>query len=99
MRDHNYFVYMTTNSKRKVLYTGMTNDLYVRMIQHFEESKNERKSFAGKYYCYNLIYYERYQYVHHAIEREKEIKGWTRIKKEALINEFNPKWQFLNDQI
>ena len=99
MRDHNYFVYITTNSKRKVLYTGITNDLFTRMSQHFEGSKNDRKTFSGKYYCYPLIYFERFQYVEHAIEREKEIKGWKREKKEKLINEFNPDWKFLNDEV
>ena len=99
MSDHNYFVYITTNSKRRVLYTGITNDLFTRMSQHFEDSKSDRKKFAGKYYCYHLIYFERFQYVEHAIEREKEIKGWKREKKEKLINEFNPEWKFLNDEV
>ena len=99
MSDHNYFVYITTNSKRRVLYTGITNDLFTRMSQHFEDSKSDRKTFAGKYYCYHLIYFERFQYVEHAIEREKEIKGWKREKKEKLINEFNPEWKFLNDEV
>ena len=58
-----------------------------------------KKSFAGKYNCYHLIYFERFQYIEHAIEREKEIKGWIRKKKEKLINDFNPNWRFLNSEI
>jgi len=46
-----------------------------------------------------LLYWERYEYVEHAIEREKEIKGWRREKKENLISNFNPEWNFLNDTI
>lgn len=99
MKNHNYFVYITTNKSRKVLYTGMTNDLRTRLTQHLEDSKGEKKSFAGKYNCYYLIYWERHQYVNHAIEREKEVKGWKRFKKEDLVNSVNPGWRFLNDDI
>ncbi|MEQ9403466.1 MAG: GIY-YIG nuclease family protein [Cyclobacteriaceae bacterium] len=97
--NHNYFVYITTNNSKKVLYTGMTNDLRTRMEQHKSESLNLKKSFAGKYNCYHLIYWERFQYVQHAIDREKEIKGWKRFKKVDLINSFNPTWEFLNESL
>jgi putative endonuclease len=99
MNNHNYFTYITTNPKKTVLYTGVTNDLTRRLEEHFEDNSNERKSFAGKYFCYNLIYFERFDFIEHAIEREKEIKGWSRIKKENLINDFNPGWRFLNNEI
>jgi putative endonuclease len=99
MKDHNYFVYITTNPKKTVLYVGVTNNLYVRMEQHFEDNVTERKTFAGKYFCYNLIYWERFQYVQDAIAREKEVKGWRREKKEELINTVNPTWEFLNDTL
>lgn len=98
MTNHNYFVYITTNPHRTVLYTGITNDLKTRLIQHYE-NRGLPKTFAGRYYCYNLIYWERFQHVNDAIDREKEIKGWSRTKKEALINEWNPQWIFLNDEI
>lgn len=52
------------------------------------------KTFAGKYYCSNLIYYEEFRYVKDAIAREKELKGWRRSKKEALIKTKNPGWTF-----
>ncbi|MFY0598393.1 MAG: GIY-YIG nuclease family protein [Cyclobacteriaceae bacterium] len=93
--SHNYFVYITTNPSKTILYVGMTNDLKTRIQQHFE-SRGDGKHFASKYYCYNLIYWERFQWVQHAIEREKEIKKWRREKKEALIEMENSNWGFLN---
>lgn len=95
---HNYFAYITTNKKKTVLYVGMTNDLYTRLVQH-KENAGKRQTFAGRYHCYYLVYWERHGQVEHAIEREKEIKGWRREKKEKLISEFNPEWRFLNDEI
>jgi putative endonuclease len=74
--NHNYFVYICTNKSRKLLYIGMTNDLRTRMLQHKEDALGLKKSWAGKYNCYHLIYWERHQFVEHAIEREKELKGW-----------------------
>lgn len=99
MKAHNYFVYIITNPKKTVLYTGVTNDLYTRLQQHFEDNSGGRKTFAGRYFCYNLIYFECHSNINHAIEREKEIKGWTRKKKELLIQNFNPTWKFLNEEI
>jgi putative endonuclease len=96
---HNYFVYIITNSNRKVLYTGMTDHLVRRLFEHKEDSFDAKKHFAGKYNCYYLLYWERFDWVDHAIVREKQIKGWTRAKKDALINDFNPNWVFLNDTI
>jgi putative endonuclease len=97
---HNYFVYIVTNKNKTVLYTGVTNNLYRRLYEHEENSKPFRhKSFAGQYNAYNLLYFERFEYIQHAIAREKEIKGCRRSKKEALIKINNPEWQFLNDKI
>ena len=93
---HNYFVYILTNPLKTVLYTGVTNDLYRRLQEHSEDSKTNKKTFAGKYNCCNLIYYEHYEFISLAIDREKEIKGWRRSKKEYLIKEINPDWKFLN---
>ncbi len=98
MKQHNYFVYIITNPNKTVLYIGVTNDLETRLAQHYENRGN-KKSFAGRYYCYHLIYWERHQFIEHAIEREKEIKKWRRSKKETLINEFNPDWRFLNAEV
>ncbi|MEL6699696.1 MAG: GIY-YIG nuclease family protein [Bacteroidota bacterium] len=89
-----YYIYITTNPQRSVLYTGVTNDLNRRLKEHYE-NRGLPTSFAGKYYCYNLIYFETFSGIQQAIIREKEIKKWRRSKKEALINSLNPKWEFL----
>ena len=99
-RSHNYFVYILTNKNKTVLYTGVTNNLHRRLSEHFENSKPFRSAtFAGKYNAYHLIFYERYGWIKTAIAREKEIKGWRRSKKEALVNSMNPDWKFLNDEV
>ncbi|MEA1887201.1 MAG: GIY-YIG nuclease family protein [Bacteroidota bacterium] len=96
MRQHNHFVYIATNIHRKVLYTGVTSDLLKRIYEH---ERGYYPGFTKKYNCKYLLYYERFQYIQHAIKREKQIKGWLRSKKEDLITEFNPKWRFLNKEI
>jgi putative endonuclease len=97
MKSHNYYLYILTNPKKTVLYVGVTNNPDRRLQEHIDDHMNDRKSFACKYFCYYLIYYEWYKYILAAIGREKEIKGWTRAKKEKLIASFNPDWRFLND--
>jgi len=77
------------------MYCGVTNDLPQRIIEHYL-SRGDHRSFAGKYYCYFLLYYESFVYVNDAIAREKEVKKWRREKKEALIMSFNPEKKFLN---
>jgi len=96
---HNYFVYITTNFTKTVLYVGVTNSLPRRMYEHKKEALGNKDSFAGKYNVYHLVYWERFQYINDAIEREKQIKGWRREKKENLISEFNPEWIFLNKEL
>ena len=98
MMNHNYFVYILTNKNKTVVYTGVTNDLEVRLRQH-KENKENKFAFTKKYNCYYLVYFERFEYIDYAIEREKEIKGWTREKKNALIELKNENWDFLNDLI
>ncbi|WP_317133190.1 GIY-YIG nuclease family protein [Adhaeribacter rhizoryzae] len=94
MLKGNYFVYITSNPKKTVLYTGVTNDLPTRLQQHFE-NKGNSSTFAGKFYCYKLLYYERYSDVNIAIDREKEIKDISRDKKLELIKLINPYLDFL----
>lgn len=76
----------------------VTNDLSYRIIDHYLQ-KGSTSSFTGKFYCYWLIFYEEFEYINNAIAREKEIKGWTRKKKEELITSFNPTWLFLNSEV
>ena len=91
---YNFFTYILTNPTKTVLYTGVTNDLERRIEEHKIDALGKKKTFAGKYNCYNLIWFDRFQYIQHAIDREKEIKGWTRKKKEELIATINPTWVF-----
>ncbi|MEO6169219.1 MAG: GIY-YIG nuclease family protein [Chitinophagales bacterium] len=90
-----FCVYTTSNPKRTVFYTGVTNDLRRRMEEH-RQNRGQKKIFAGRYYCYELIYYECYPYMSMAIQREDEIKEMSREKKEALIKAMNPKMNKLN---
>ena len=85
-----------TNKNNTVLYTGVTNDLNRRV---YEYKKKLMDGFTKKYNVDKLVFYEVYDDINNAIAREKQIKGYSRIKKEKLINEFNPHWEFLNDRI
>ena len=96
---HNYYVYILTNKRKTVLYIGVTNNLNTRLQFHKENNSLNKNAFTSKYKCFYLIYYEHYNDINVAISREKQIKGWTRIKKEQLINELNSQWKFLNDDI
>jgi len=89
-----YYVYITTNPAKTVLYIGVTNSLADRMVQHYA-NRGSASTFAGRYFCYNLLYVEEYSDINVAISREKELKGWTRAKKEALIAIDNPERLFL----
>lgn len=96
---HNYFVYILTNFHRRVLYTGVTNNLERRMLEHKIGSQLKNKSFTGRYNCIYLIYWEHFRYIQDAILREKELKGWRREKKISLIKKFNPELKFLNNKL
>jgi len=98
MQQYNFYTYILTNSNKKVLYVGVTNNLERRLFEHYFGS-GQKESFANKYKCYYLVWYERYPYINDAIRREKEIKGWLRNKKIKLIEESNPGWNFLNKDI
>jgi len=94
MSAGNYYVYITTNPGKTVLYTGVTNDLKRRLFEHYQ-NKGDKKTFAGRYYCYKLLYYEYHTDIYEAIKRETEIKDLSRKKKEELIATKNPYWHFL----
>jgi putative endonuclease len=98
MPSHKYYVYILTNQHKTVLYTGVTNNLEERILQHYQ-NRYSTNSFTGKYSAYNLIFYETYQNINNAIAREKEIKGWLRKKKWEVINNFNPEAKFLNEEL
>ena len=92
----NYWVYIMTNASRTVLYIGMTNNLARRISQH---RAGEGSSFTKKYRTTLLVYYEHTTEVEAAIRREKQLKGWTRIKKAKRIEANNPEWNDLGDTI
>jgi len=83
---------MMGSTSRRALYTGVTAPLYSRVWQH---KNNQGGYFTSKYKCYRLVYFEQFTNVEVAIEREKEIKGWRREKKIALIEKMNPRWEDL----
>lgn len=91
------FVYIMTNRTNKVLYTGVTSDLVSRVLQHKESYYP--KSFTSRYKCFKLVYFEIFDDIVSAIEREKIIKGKVRKYKEALINANNPTYNDLWNEI
>ena len=96
--QHNYYVYILTNKNKTVLYTGVTNNLKERLYFH-SNPEPFSKAFTAKYNVHYLVYYELFTDINTAIQREKQIKGYSRKKKEVLINIFNPAWKFLNNEI
>ncbi len=94
MKNHNYYVYILTNFTKKVLYTGVSNNIARRLYEH---RYVEKDSFYNKYRCYYLIYFDWFQNINQAIEQEKRIKGWKREKKIKLIKTMNPEMKFLNN--
>lgn len=80
-------MYIMTNSRRTVLYIGVTNDLERRVLEH---KANSIKGFTATYNCTDLLYFEEVRSVEAAIVREKQLKGWRRSKKEQLIEGLNP---------
>ena len=91
-------VYIITNSSKSVLYVGVTNNLAIRLVEHYN-NRGKQKTFAGRYFCYNLVYFEYHDTAEGGVLREKEIKKWRREKKVQLIESFNPDWNFLNSDV
>lgn len=94
--EKQYYVYIMTNRTNQVLYTGVTNDLQRRVLEH----KNKiNKGFTEKYYIDKLVYYEVGEDIEGAILREKAIKGGSRKKKIDMVNSFNKEWRDLYDEL
>ncbi len=89
--DYKFWVYIMA-SKSGTLYIGISNNIELRVAQH---KSGEFEGFSKKYGCDRLVYYEQFQNVLHAIGREKQVKGWRRSKKIALIESLNPRWEDL----
>ena len=92
MRGHNYRVYIMS-SKSRVLYIGMTNNLERRVREH---QQDEQEGFTKQYRCHRLVYFESFDQVEKAIDREKQLKRWNREKKLFLIERANPTWEDLS---
>jgi putative endonuclease len=89
-----FFVYIMTN-KSRTLYIGSTRDLEIRVEQHRSKVFD---GFTARYNIDRLVYYEAALNVRAAIERERQLKGWTRAKKVALIDSMNPRWRDLSEE-
>jgi putative endonuclease len=89
-----YYVYIMTNRRNGVLYTGVTNDLSRRVNEHKSEALG---GFTSRYHLCHLVYYETFDDVMLAIAREKQIKAYRRSKKVALIEKRNSEWRDLSE--
>ena len=87
-----YYVYFITNQNNNVLYVGVTNNLYRRLQEHRDGVVD---SFTKKYRVYKLVYFEATSDIKAAIEREKQIKSWSRKRKNTLIESTTPLWEDL----
>src|SRR5262244_2291421 len=90
-REKWYFVYIMSN-RSKTLYIGITGTFRRRVLQH---KSGTFEGFTSRYKLDRLVYWEKFKSVHYAIAREKQLKGWTRIKKIQLIVSMNPTWKDL----
>ena len=97
MDDYNYYVYILSNAQKNVIYTGITNDLVRRVYEH--KNHLDKGSFTARYNVTRLVYFEHTNDANSAIEREKQIKGWNRKRKNQLIEGMNPNWEDLYGNI
>lgn len=90
-----YYIYILANKSNRVLYIGVTSDIVRRIYEHKEKLV---EGFTQKYNVDKLVYYEQTNEVMTAIEREKQLKKWSRKKKEWLIEQSNPHWTDLSEE-
>jgi len=91
-REYHFYVYMMQSASRRALYIGMTNNLHRRVWQH---KTHAFEGFTDDYSAARLVYWESFDDVRNAIDREKQLKNWRRAKKLWLIATMNPRWQDL----
>ncbi len=94
--EHKYFVYILSTRNYKLLYVGVTNNLRRRLQEHIS---GKWDGYTKRYQVHYLLYFTEFKYINDAINREKELKGWSRKKKLALIMSKNPQLKFLNKDI
>lgn len=92
-----YYVYILASATNYTLYIGVTGDLLRRVYEHKNHLAPE--GFTSKYNVHKLVYFEQTSDVRAALEREKQLKGWRRSKKNALIESMNPEWKDLYPDI
>ena len=90
-----YYLYIVSNPTKTVLYVGLQM-IYTVVLKDHYENRGSQKTFSGKYDCHKLVYYEGYESAYEAMSREKQIKKWRRAKKEKIVQEMNPNWDWLN---
>ena len=90
------WIYLLSNQRNNVLYTGVTSDLVKRVYEHKQKFV---EGFTKKYHVDKLVYYEGFDEMIEAITREKQIKGWLRRKKIDLIESINPEWKDLYEEV
>jgi putative endonuclease len=95
MQEKQYCVYIMTNHHNNVLYTGVTNDLQRRVLEH---KSGKGSTFTSKYQINKLVYFECGEDIHAAVYREKQIKAGSRQKKIDLVNSMNPEWKDLYEE-
>lgn len=88
-----YYVYILTNWNNKVMYIGVTNNLQRRLYEHRHHLVD---GFTKKYNIHKLVYFEYGNDIRYVLEREKILKGWTRARKNALVETINPEWRDLS---
>ncbi len=93
MYTNTYYVYMLTNEYNNVLYIGVTNNLSRRVYEH---QNGVVEGFTKRYHVHKLVWFESCSDVKDAIAREKQLKKWSREKKETLIRQMNPEWKDLS---
>ena len=91
-----YYVYIMASKRDGVLYIGVTNDLYRRVLEH---KSNVVRSFTQRYFVHRLVYFEQTEDIYSAIAREKQLKNWKRDWKIKLIERCNPEWKDLYNDL
>lgn len=94
MCSHAYYLYILATSKNAMLYIGVTNDMARRLSEH---QSGETNGYTKKFHVHKLVYFESFEDVRNAIDREKQLKRWSRAKKNALVERMNPEWKDLGN--
>jgi len=96
LNDENYYLYIIASKKNGTLYIGVTNDLVKRIYEHKQNAVN---GFTKKYNVHTLVYYKVHRDIEETIMKEKQMKKWNRKWKVRIIEEKNPEWKDLYDEI